>query len=458
MSAFHSLAPRPTGRLSLSASEASRLPLRIGLLCEYFYPESAGGTGTVLSNLARSLKESHPNLEIEVLTSTSLYRCEANHLATDERWEGIRILRLPTPRPSRRSIPLRLGANFLFSSAVLAKLLTRPRYDLLVVATAPPALPLAAHGFRRLTRTPYLYVLYDLYPDIATALNMLPRRLPAAGLCRRLQRSWLHASGRTIVLGRCMEDYLVRHYGMPREQIEVIPIGADPEQVYPMERSTRFRSRHGLQNFVVLHAGNLGRHQDFDTLLDAARLLHEEAPEITFAFVGEGAKKEHILARTGREGLTNVRLFPFVPPEELADMLASADVALVTLERGAEGLGVPSKFYNILASGRPSVALVAPECEVARVQAEAQCGIRLDPGDPARLAAVLRQLARSPLEVERLGGNARRVLVERYTTRHVADRFYASVTEVIESQRDTAVERPARRPVPHPRRRAAPPT
>jgi glycosyltransferase involved in cell wall biosynthesis len=422
----------------LSAKEATR-PLRVGLLCEYFYPESAGGTGTVLSNLARSLKDTYEDLEIEVITSSSLYRCEADCLPRDEVWDGIRILRLPTPRPSRRSIALRLGANFLFSSAVLAKLLTRPRFDLLVVATAPPSLPLAAQAFRRITRIPYIYVVYDLYPDIAMALNMVSPSAAAARLGRHLQKSWLHGSARTIVLGRCMADHLVKSYAMPRDQIEVIPIGADPRQVFPLDKSTRFRARHGLNGFVVLHAGNLGRYQDFDTLLDAARLLRDDAREINFVFVGDGAKKEEILARTRREGITNVRMLPFVPQEEFADMLASADVSLVTLEPGAEGLGVPSKFYNILASGRPSVAIMSAECEVARVQAEARCGIQLEPGNPAALAAILRRLAASPVEVEALGLNARRVLVESYTTQHVADRFYASFSAVVEAREAATV-------------------
>src|SRR5207244_1809522 len=108
---------------------------------------------------------------------------------------------------------------------------------------------------------------------------------------RSCQRSWLHASHKTVVLGRCMADHLVAQYAMPEQQIAVIPLGYDPDQVFPMPKSTRFRAAHELRDFVVLYAGNLGRHQDFDTLLDAAALLRAAGSKSTFVFVGDGARK-----------------------------------------------------------------------------------------------------------------------------------------------------------------------
>src|SRR5205085_7025292 len=127
-------------------------------------------------------------------------------------------------------------------------------------------------------------------------------------------------------------------------RIQVIPIGYDPDQVRPTDRMSQFRQQNGLTGFMVLYAGNFGRHQDFDTLLDAAALLRRAGKEITLVFVGDGAKREQVARRIAAEGMSNVRMFPFVPREELSDLLASADVSLVTLEPGAEGLGVPSKF------------------------------------------------------------------------------------------------------------------
>jgi colanic acid biosynthesis glycosyl transferase WcaI len=228
-----------------------------------------------------------------------------------------------------------------------------------------------------------------------------------------------------------MQEYLMSHYDMSREQIEVIPNWSDPDQIFPKDRSSRFRSEHGLDGFVVLYAGNFGRHQDFDSLLDAAKSLSLRQEKVLLVLVGDGAKREHIAHRVRAENISNVRMFPFVPRSEFNDLLASADVSLVTLEAGAEGLGVPSKFYNILASGRPTVAVTGPSSEVARVVAEARCGVRVEQGDAAGLADVLCTLAHSPIFVQRMGENARKLFLESYTLDKIARRYVATVESVL---------------------------
>lgn len=398
--------------------------MKICLITEYFHPDNTGGTPTVLSHLASFLNENYADVRIDVITSTNLYRGEAKDLPRFDNWQGIRIFRLRTPKSNRPSTALRLAAGLAFSGAVFWKLLRRSRPDLLFIVTNPPTLPLAVKAYSRLKRVPYVYLVHDLYPDIAVALQLLPTESRPAHLLRRLQRDWLHGASKVVVLGRCMQDYLAQHYDLPSESVEVITNWSNGDSIQPRGKDTQFRRKNGLSGFVVLYAGGFGQYQNFDCILDAAKLLTKEDGEITFVFVGEGARKEHINMRIEHEKLDNVRLLPFVPDTEFADMLASADVSLVTLEAGAEGLGVPSKFYNILASGRPTIALVAPNSEVARAITEAECGVRVEQGNAAFLAQTVSTLATSPEEVERMGANARRVFEQKYTLPQVAERFY----------------------------------
>lgn len=100
-----------------------------------------------------------------------------------------------------------------------------------------------------------------------------------------------------------------------------------------------------------------------------------------------------------------------------------------------EGLCVPSKFYSILASGRPAVAAVSPRSEVARVIDEAQCGVHLSQGDVGRLVNVLTYLASHPAEVESMGRNARRVLEEKYSTQGLARRYHDTFQQVVRSRK-----------------------
>ena len=403
--------------------------MKICLISEYFYPDNGGGTGTVLSNLARQLKDSYGDVEIDVITSRHLYRGEARRLERHESWDGIEIYRLDSPRPHASNIKKRLLANVRFSWAALRRLLRRGRYDLILVSTAPPTIPMTAKAFLGLTKTPYTYIVYDLFPDVACALGVIDADSRPAKMLYKAQSGWLHGAEKTVVLGRCMATHLTQTYGLAPERIEVIAVGADAERVVPASRETRFRRANDLKDFVVLWAGNFGHHQNFDAILDAAATLKQQGRAITFAFVGDGAKRAHIEKRVEAEQLDNVRLLPFVPVEEFSDMMASADVSLVALEPGAEGLGVPSKFYNILASGRATVALVAPGSEVAHVLAENDCGVRLDQ-DGSRLAEVLAELADDPERVKEMGENARCALEAKYSMTQVARRFYDVMGEV----------------------------
>ena len=55
-------------------------------------------------------------------------------------------------------------------------------------------------------------------------------------------------------------------------------------------------------------------------------------------------------------------------------MLAACHIAIVTLQDGMYGLGVPSKTYNILASGRPILYFGPPNSEVDRLIQEEGIG------------------------------------------------------------------------------------
>ena len=414
--------------------------MRICIVNEFFYPDSTGGTGTVLSDLVRSLRETFADIEIDVVTSKNLYRDAETSLSARENWNGVDIQRLATPRPNGLSTPLRLGANLLFCFFALMRLARLGRYDCILVGTAPPMVAMSARLLGWLKATPFVYIVYDLEPDRSVTMKVLTATHPIARLFRSSQKRWLHSASKVVVLGRCMRDYLSAAYDLPEDKVEVIPIGSDPQEIVPASRNTRFRAQHGIEGFVVLYSGNFGRYHDFDTILDAAKALKEAGGRagvepIQFVLVGGGAQKDHIARRISDEKISNISLFDFVSKDDYADLLATANVSLVTLEPGMEGLCVPSKFYSILASGRATIASVSPLSEVARVIDEAQCGVHLMQGDSQQLVHILTYLASHPEDVERMGRNARRVLEEQYSTQCVARQYYETFRAVARPRR-----------------------
>ena len=422
--------------------------MRICVLSEYFHPDNTGGTSPVMSGLVRHLKDHYKDLEIDVITSRNLFRGYASPPPESEDWGGISIRRIASPPPAKDSTRRRLLSNLLFTNAVLRTLLiSRRKYDLVLVVTAPPILPMAARAYRALTGTPYVYLVHDLFLDMALAMNILKNGGRSTRAMRNVQRKWFDAASRVVVLGRCMRDYVATRYAVEAEKIEIIPIPANLQQIQVGNHRTHFRQQHDLDGFVVLYAGNFARYQDFDTLLDAAANLRDRS-DITLVFVGEGAKRDYIAQRIENEKLSNVRLLPFVPADQLNDMLASASVSLVTLEKEIAGLAVPSKFYNILASGRPTVAVVKAQSEVGYIVKETGCGVQIDPEDSANLEKVLRELADDPARLKQMGINARAICEARFSREHICQQFYQVFQEVVSSRKakKSATKRPIETP------------
>ncbi|HJS75418.1 MAG TPA: glycosyltransferase family 4 protein, partial [Vicinamibacteria bacterium] len=173
----------------------------------------------------------------------------------------------------------------------------------------------------------------------------------------------------------------------------------------PGPKDNPFSRDHGLHDrFVVLHAGNIGLSQNLDSVLDvAARLEH-----VTFLFIGDGVRRQPLEEDARRRGLANVRFLPYQPRERMRETYATADVFLVSLKWGLAGYIVPSKLYGILAAGRPYVAAVEDDSEVAAITREHDCGIVVAPGDVEGMSHEISRLHRDRDLSRRLGENARR--------------------------------------------------
>jgi glycosyltransferase involved in cell wall biosynthesis len=396
--------------------------MKITILSEYFFPDEAS-TGKLLSDLFKTIGEKNANLEVQVITSDRLYRGGLKKLSRNEMWSGIGITRLTGPRLNRSSPILRIFADVLFCFQAFVHLILLPKPDAIVVVTNPFLLPFVARLFFVLFRVPYYYVIHDVFPDIAVATGLISERGFFASVFRYFQKGWLHSAKMVIVLGRCMRDTVCHRYALSSSKVVVLTTWADPRKILPLEDDGFLRTNHHLEGPIVLYAGNLGNFQDFDTILNAAGLLLGRKTSINFLFVGYGAKREYIETVVRDRSLRNVKVLDPVDENHLNQLLCSADISLVTLEKGADGLGVPSKLYTIMASGRPIIGIVMQNSEVALTIDECDCGVRVEPGDSEELANTIFSLCMAPDRLKEMGYNARARFENQFTLEFVSERY-----------------------------------
>jgi glycosyltransferase involved in cell wall biosynthesis len=156
-----------------------------------------------------------------------------------------------------------------------------------------------------------------------------------------------------------------------------------------------------------MFAGNLGRVQSLDTILDAATLARDD-DELRWVFVGDGSRRNWLEQEVVKRGLQEkVFLLGRRPASEMPAFFAKAGAMLVSLQRDETmSLTVPAKIQAYLAAARPIVASM--DGEGARIIEESGAGFVAPAGDAPGLAqAVLRMKSLHPAQRAAMGEQGR---------------------------------------------------
>ncbi len=159
-----------------------------------------------------------------------------------------------------------------------------------------------------------------------------------------------------------------------------------------------------------MYSGNLGLTHDLGTILTAARRMRACAG-VHFMIVGAGPQWKDLAESIAVHGDANITLQPLQPEDVLPYSLSCAEIALVSLEKGMEGISMPSKTYYSMAAGSAIIGLCPERSDLAYVLNAHSCGLRVEPGDVDGLVSAIESLRSSPLNC---GGSATTPVRPRY--------------------------------------------
>jgi putative colanic acid biosynthesis glycosyltransferase WcaI len=392
--------------------------VRLLFLNRSFWPDLEA-TGQFLTELCEDLSSQH---SISFIAGPSLHvQGVQNRLWSHEALGSVSVIRAWGTRLPKKRLPARLLnlGTFYLLAALAALKVAKP--DVVIAETDPPLLGALGAMLKRRWQCRFVYNIRDLYPDIAVATGGVRNRSLLA-LLEHSNRIACDAADLIIVLGRDMADRLINK-GVPASKVAVVPDWADCEQIRPIENSPLRAEFDG--KFVAMYSGNLGLSQQLDVVLGAARELRND-DRVLFALVGDGARKKWLQEQAEAMGLPNVRFMPYRPKNQLSESLSAADIHLIPLCPGAAGCMVPSKVYGILAAGRPFVAMMEEDSEVAQIARQHSVGWVVPPGDAAGLARAITEAVEDPERLGMMGRRARRIAEDRFD-RHVVTRMFGDV-------------------------------
>jgi glycosyltransferase involved in cell wall biosynthesis len=324
--------------------------------------------------------------------------------------------------------------TFMCSAAVFST----PRlsgHDVIVVSSPAFFAVLTAWFMSKVWRIPFVFEVRDLWPGIFIELGILKNRA-IIGILEAVEMFLYRQAAHVVVVTEAFRDILIRR-GVPAEKASVITNGVDMETYRPAPHETDLRRAHGLDGrFVALYIGAHGISQALSAILAAAQLLADD-PEIAIVFVGEGAEKKMLVEKAAALGLGNVRFLPGQPKALMPEWYATADAVFVPLRNiPMFETFIPSKMFEILASGRPIVGSVKGE---ARGILERSDGaIVVDPEDAPAIAAAVRRLKADPALRTALAEKGVRFVGLHYDRRMLARQYLA----LLERLRRHTAERP----------------
>jgi len=308
-----------------------------------------------------------------------------------EKLDGLLVLRCRLlPIGFDAGLTMRTLNMFIFIFAVIRHIVFRPRldsYDVILVSTMPPVLLGAAVRLvASLTGASFLYHMMDIYPEAAVINDRIREGLLARWL-RKIDRKTCSNAIRVVALSDDMRDTLAERGSsisnvciINNFQLESFGVqGHLPDSMRKPEGS-----------FRLLFAGNVGGSQGLDTVITAFSEL-DDLPNLRLDILGDGAARKSLELEAGERVGTRIFFHGYQPAENATQMIATADLSLVTLRPELYRIAYPSKTMSYLAAGSPILAIVEEKSVLARMIRTEGVGYVSPQGEVSTIASTIRQ-------------------------------------------------------------------
>ena len=402
--------------------------MRIVVLTQNFPPEVGAKSARLYKMTSRLAERGH---RVTVITAMPNYPTGRTFdgyrgkIRSEDEADGVRIIRtwiLPSKSP--KALPRFMSYTSFAMSSLILGAWGLGRQDIVLFDTPPLSLVPTGLALGRITRARVIMNVSDIWPDIATRLGEPVGRLPLWVL-RRLARLGYEKSDVVAATTNTARQQIVSQF--PQVRTTIIGNGADLRMFSPSLRSQEVRDSFGVrpEDFLVGYFGLHGLFQGLEVVIEAAEKLRHH-PGITFLMVGDGPRKDDLIALARQKRLDNLRFLGLLPWQRIPSILASCDAGLVPLAAEFPGT-MPSKVYETLASGVPVV--ISKGCESADLIEHENAGRTFRPGDSNELADALVELDSNRDELAQIRKNCRK-LAERFDYDRIALQIEAILTAV----------------------------
>lgn len=387
------------------------------MLANYFHPEYAS-TGQLMTELCEYLIK---DFDITVIANIPSYNEGSGSKAYKEKkfyyetYKGINIIRVPVPKVNKKSKASRIKYILVYALNAFRAMFKAEKPDIIYTISQPPILG----GFLGLLGKVFrgsklVYNIQDFNPEQAEAISYNKSK-SINNIARWVDNRTCKAADAVIVVGRDMLDKLHnRCKSIDKKKTYVINNWINENEVHPLVKEDAevgsFIEANGLKGkFVIMYSGNIGLYYDLENIIKVIGEF-KNYDDMRFVFIGEGAQKENLADYCMENAINNVVFLPYQPKERIVYSLNSADVHLVTNQKGIKGVSVPSKIYGVMAVGKPVLGVLENGSEAQLLIENSGCGLSVEPKDYDGIKGLIQWFYDNRDKAESMGSKGRSYL------------------------------------------------
>lgn len=390
---------------------------------ELFYPEQTS-TSFILTKIANRLSEKY---SVKVVCGQPVYDKNVKATAHFTLNSKVSVHKINGFAGNKNSLFFRtLRFAFLSLSMFFYLLKNVRKGEKVLIVTNPAPLVLLVSLLKKIKNIELILLVHDVFPENTVPAGILkPTSLSYQFIKRIFDKAYSNAD-KLIVLGRDMQNVIenkIRKH-TKTSKIYIIENWGDIHGIYPVPKEKNFEKASPFSNKIIFqYAGNMGRVQGLLELLEIIKDVRNE--KLAFYFVGEGAVKNAMTDYVRTHQLKNVYFDGSYSREDQLSVLNKTDIAFVSLAEGMFGLGVPSKAYNILASGKPILYIGEENSEIDLLIKEKEIGYSFRHNEKEELILFFNTFDEKLAEdLERKKKNARKTAEENFSEEIILNKFY----------------------------------
>lgn len=388
-------------------SRVNRPKLRIAILGINYAPEPSGNAPYTASLAEGLALLGH---DVTVLTGYPHYpewRLGEGYSGwrKTEHINGVHVKRLRHFIPRNPSTLHRLHMEFSFGIRLVLARWNKPDV-VLVVSPALFSSALAILRARSRPNRPALGIwVQDLYSRGVVETTSGGNRF--GRLATALESRILRSTDGVAAIHDRFKGHMIASLGVEAGRVEVIRNWTHLP-ASPTSGTVEMRERLGwsADDIVVLHAGNMGKKQGLENVINAAKFADSRGSAVRFVLMGDGNQRRRLEKLA--IGVRSITFIDPLPDSDFQTALAAADVLLVNELPGVKDMAVPSKLTSYFNAGVPVVAATDAGSVTAYEIEQSGGGIRVDATDGVALVETAEVLAREPSLASRLAENGQR--------------------------------------------------